>query len=328
MEGVGECAGFGVAQRAGNPADIHVGAGEQLPRRVKASLVQKLAERRALRTQAAVERPRMHPQAVRHRLQREVAEQDTRVEHPHDLVGDVGKGDRPIFRDRFFQSRAHTEIGAGHRAFELARREDEGRLLDIETDGDAEETAIGSGVGWLPSGQEDFVRQSSAEFPHHVEADGGCAIAQMIGALGSRLVDRIADPSHALAGDKIDRRAADVATLIVDEVLQRAAKGRGVAHQSTDEPEASGVATLADQKPEVRASRSRRSLLKETTRRGEGDHILRIVEHVDVDPDACRHLGGIGAKLLQELRRLRQDPHTLLSLRHARTPPPARPERA
>ena len=199
-------------------------------------------------------------------------------------------------------------------------------MLGVETDGDPKETAIGSGVGWRPPRQEHFVRQSSAEFPHHVEADGGRAIAQMIGALGSRLVDCISDPGHAVAHDKINRRAADVATLIVDEVLQRATEGRGVAHQTSDEPEASGVATLADQKPEVRASRSRRRLLKEPTRRGEWDHILRIVEHANVDPDACRHLGGIGAKLLQELRRLRQDPHTLLSLWHARTPPP--PSRA
>ena len=145
----------------------------------------------------------------------------------------------------------------------------------------------------------------------------------MIGALGSRLVDRIADPGHAVAGDKINRRAPDVATLIIDEVLQCAAEGRGVAHQSTDEPEASGVATLADQKTEVRASRSRRRLLKEPSRHGERDHILRIVEHANVDPDACRNLGGIGAKLLQELGRLRQDPHTLLSLWHASDTPRA-----
>ena len=146
----------------------------------------------------------------------------------------------------------------------------------------------------------------------------------MIGTLGSRLVDRIADPGHAIAGDKINRRAPDVATLIIDEVLQCAAEGRGVAHQSTDEPEASGVATLADQKTEVRASRSRRRLLKEPSRHGERDHILRIVEHANVDPDACRNLGGIRAKLLQEPGRLRKDPHTLLSLWHASDTPRAR----
>ena len=213
----------------------------------------------------------------------------------------LGKSDRPIFRDRFFQGCAHTEIGAGHRAFELARREDEGRLLGVEADGNPEETAIGSGVVRRPPGQEHFVRQSPAEFPHHVEADCGRAIAQMIGALGSRLVDRIADPGQAVADVEINRRAPDVATLVVDQVLQCAAKGRGVAHQTPDEPEASRVATLADQKPKVRASRSCRRLLKKPTRRGEGYRILRIVEHANVDADDCRNLGGIGAKLSQEL---------------------------
>ena len=86
--------------------------------------------------------------------------------------------------------------------------------------------------------------------------------------------------------------------LIVDEVLHCAAKGRGVAHQATDKSKASRVALFSDQKPEMRASRSRRALLKELACRGERDHIVRIVELANIDADACRNLGGIGAKLL------------------------------
>lgn len=45
--------------------------------------------------------------------------------------------------------------------------------------------------------------------------------------------------------------------------------------------------------------------------------IVFSVEHANVDPDARRNVGGIDAKLPEELGRLRKDPDTLLSLWHA-----------
>ncbi len=64
------------------------------------------------------------------------------------------------------------------------------------------------------------------------------------------------------------------------------------------------------------ASCSRRALLKELARRGEGDRVLRTVEQANVDPDACRNLGGTGAKLLSHLGSLGEGPDTLLSFWH------------
>ena len=73
-ESVGERAYVGIAQGSGDPGDAHASPEEQLPCDLEAHFVQQFAERRALRFQAAIQRPRMHHQAVRHRLQVNVAE--------------------------------------------------------------------------------------------------------------------------------------------------------------------------------------------------------------------------------------------------------------
>src|SRR5208337_1671296 len=95
-ESVAECAGVGIAQSAGDLGDAHASAEKQLPCDLEAHFVQKLAERRALRFQAAVQRPRMHRQAARNGLLGEVAEEDARAKKPNDLVGDAGERDRPV----------------------------------------------------------------------------------------------------------------------------------------------------------------------------------------------------------------------------------------
>lgn len=133
-ESVAECACVGIAQGAGDLGDAHAGAEKQLPCDLELHFVQKLAERRAFRLQAAVQRPRMHRQAARDGLLGEVAEEDARAKEPNDLVGGAGERDRPVFRDQFFQDRALAGIGAGHRTFQLARGENERRLLGVEPD--------------------------------------------------------------------------------------------------------------------------------------------------------------------------------------------------
>jgi hypothetical protein len=82
--------------------------------------------------------------------------------------------------------------------------------------------------------------------------------------------------------------------LVIDKVLDGTAPGSSVPHQSTDEPQASRVAPLPDQKAEVRAPCPHRTRLEQLARCGEGDRILRIVEYANVEPDAGRNLGGIG----------------------------------
>ena len=139
----------------------------------------------------------------------------------------------------------------------------------------------------------------------------------MVDALGSPLVDRIADQGYALSHRQVPHAAPDIAVQVLDEVLQRPAQGRRVPHQIADETQAPRVAALSEQKSKMFASRSHRARLEELARRGEGDHILRIAEHAKVKPNVSRNVGGIDAELPEEHRRLRERPNTLLSLRHA-----------
>jgi len=145
-------------------------------------VAQQLAERHAFSFQVAVQRPRIHRQAVRCRFQLEIAEQDAGAKDPDDLVGDIGQNNRPVFRDRCFQDRALAGIGAGHRTFELAGGGDEGRLLSVEPDGDPKELAIRLNIGW---GVRDK-STSSGEAPHNSrKSDGDRSITELVDAIGS-----------------------------------------------------------------------------------------------------------------------------------------------
>ncbi len=162
----------------------------------------------------------MHCQAARHRLQVEVAEEDAGAKEPNDLVGDAWQSNRPVFRNRFFQNLALARIGAENGTFELARREDEGRLLGVEPDGNLKETVIRMDIGWRLARQEHFVRQRSAQLPDSIECERHRSITEMVDALGPRLVDRIADQGYAVAHRQVPHAAPDIAVQVLDKVLQ------------------------------------------------------------------------------------------------------------
>ena len=124
-----------------------------------------------------------------------------------------------------------TGIGAGHRTFELVGGEDEGRLLGVEPDGRLKETVIRTDIGWRFARQQHFFRQRSAQFPDSVECERHRSIAEMVDALGSPLVDRIADQGYAVAHRQVPHAAPVIAVLVVDKILQRSAQGRRVPHQ-------------------------------------------------------------------------------------------------
>lgn len=137
--------------------------------------------------------------------------------------------------------RALTGIGAEHRTFQLVGREDERRLLGVEPDGDLKKTVIRMDIGWRLARQEHFVRQRSAQFPDSVECERHRSIVEMIDALGSPLVDRIADQGYAVADRQVPHAAPDIAVQVLDKVLQRPAQGRRVPHQIADETQAPRV---------------------------------------------------------------------------------------
>ena len=171
-------------------------------------------------------------------------------------------------------------------------------------------------IGWRLARQEHFVRQRSAQFPDSVECERHRSIAEMVDALGSPLVDRIADQGYAVAHRQVPHAAPDIAVQILDKVLQRPAQGRRVPHQIADETKAPRIGALPEQKAKMCASCSHRAHLEQFARRGEGHRVLGIAEHAKVKPDVSRNVSGIDAELPEEHRRLRERPDTLLSLRH------------
>ena len=115
----------------------------------------------------------------------------------------------------------------------------------------------------------------------------------MIDALDSPLVDRETDKGPTVAYRLVRHATANIAKLVIDKVLDGLAPNGCVSHQFADEPEASRVAPLPDQKGKMRAFRSRRACLLERSRHGKRDRILRIVERAEVEPNPGRNFDGI-----------------------------------
>lgn len=152
-------------------------------------------------------------------------------------------------------------------------------------------------IGWRLPRQEHFVRQRSAQFADSVECERHRSIVEMVDALGSRLVDRIADEGYTAADRQVPHATPDIAVQVLDKVLQRPAQGRRVPHQIADETQAPRVGALPKQKAKMCASCSHRAHLEELARRGEWDRILGIAENVKVKPGLSRNVGGVDAEL-------------------------------
>lgn len=76
----------------------------------------------------------------------------------------------------------------------------------------------------------------------------------MLGARRLALVDGVAGPGGAVANHEVRYTAADVAVLVLGEVEDGAAPGRGVAHQLADDAEALRAVPRADEEAEVGAA--------------------------------------------------------------------------
>ena len=74
--------------------------------------------------------------------------------------------------------------------------------------------------------------------------------------------------------------------LVVDEVEDSTAPGWRVPHQPADEPQAPRVVPLPEQKAKMRASRPSRARLEEPSCSAEGDHVLRIAQRAEFEPNA------------------------------------------
>ena len=145
----------------------------------------------------------------------------------------------------------------------------------------------------------------AAKGAQDVEHDGDRAVADLVGRLCPRLNELVAQGRLATVHPQRRNRATGAQGQETDQALQGRAHVGLVFHQQTHQPQGVQPTLLPDQQPEVLAAGPGHAMGHQTATRRVGNHMVGVVEQMQVEAHLGQYLGGIGAQA-PEHRRDRQ----------------------
>jgi hypothetical protein len=146
---------------------------------------------------------------------------------------------------------------------------------------------------------------------HDVEGDRHRRVVHLRRTRHPGLIDRVAKRRPLALHRARGNATPTLQVQMHREAAQRCVDGWRVLHERADQTERRDSGPLTHEKAKIRAPGPLRAYLQKSSPRDEGNPVVRVLERVEIEPDALQEGPGVGAHAAQQLGNTREwsDPH-------------------